>query len=127
MRLLIDSHVFVWLLFSPGPVGPDARAALEAAQRVVLSTVSLWELTLKSAKGKLPHSPTQLMQGVAALGVEELGIEHRHLVALGEVDLPHGDPFDALLVAQAHEDDLTVLTADRHLLGSPHSTLDVRR
>lgn len=127
MKLLLDSHVFVWLLFAPEPIGPAALTAMESADRVLLSTASLWELTLMSAKGKLPHSPADLVQGVAVLGVEELTIEHRHLRALSDVDLPHGDPFDALLVAQATTDELVLLTADRVLLDSAYATLDVRR
>jgi PIN domain nuclease of toxin-antitoxin system len=127
VRLLIDSHVFVWLLFAPSPVGPDARSAIDSAERVVLSTVSLWELTLKSARGKLPHPPAELTRGVAALGVEELPIEHRHLETLPEIVLPHGDPFDALLIAQSRADDLVLMTADRTLLGSSYPTIDVRR
>lgn len=127
MRLLIDSHVFAWLLFAPEPIGPAALAAIDSAERVMLSTASLWELTLKSAKGRLPHSPADLVEGVAVLGVEELAIEHRHLRALPDVDLPHGDPFDALLSAQATTDELVLLTADRVLLDSAYATLDVRR
>lgn len=127
MRLLLDSHVFVWLLYAPGPLGPGARSAIDSAERVVLSTVSLWELTLKNVKGRLPHPPAELIRGVAALGVQELPIEHRHLETLPEITLPQGDPFDALLVAQSRADDLVLLTADRALLGSSYPTMDVRR
>lgn len=127
MKLLIDSHVFVWLLFAPDPVGPGARSVLDSAERVAVSTASLWELTLKSAMGKLPYPPVDLTRGVGALGVAELPIEHRHLEALPEITLPHGDPFDALLVAQARADDVVVMTADRALLGSPYPTVDIRR
>ncbi|MFT3877461.1 MAG: type II toxin-antitoxin system VapC family toxin [Propioniciclava sp.] len=126
MKLLIDSHVYLWLLFAPESLGREALRALDDADEVLLSTVSLWELTLKSAKGKLPHDATELMAGVAALGVRELPIEHRHLLALPNVALPHRDPFDAMLVAQASVDQSCLLTADGYLLGSEYTTLDAR-
>lgn len=127
MRFLLDSHVLVWLLFAPEMVGAEAKRALESAEQASISTVSLWELTLKHAKGRLPHSPEQLTAGVATVGAEELAIGHRHLVSLPQVELPHGDPFDAMLIAQSHTDGLTLLTADRHLLSSRYATMDVRR
>jgi PIN domain nuclease of toxin-antitoxin system len=127
MKVLIDSHVFVWLLFAPNLVGPEARSAIDSAEREVLSTASLWELTLKSVRGRLPHPPADLTRGVAVLGVEELPFEHRHLETLPEITLPHGDPFDALLIAQSRADDLVLMTADRTLLGSSYPTIDVRR
>lgn len=127
MKFLIDSHVFVWLVFAPDQIGLGARAEITSAERVALSVVSLWELALKHAKGRFPHSAEEITQAVAALGAEELAIEHRHLLALGDIDLPQGDPFDTLLTAQAQADDLVLLTADRQLLGSPYPTFDVRR
>ncbi|MBK8462214.1 MAG: type II toxin-antitoxin system VapC family toxin [Nigerium sp.] len=126
MRLLIDSHVYLWLLFTPESVGRSSLRVLNDADQVLLSTVSLWELTLKSAKGKLPHDASELTAGVAALGVTELPIKHRHLRALPEVLLPHRDPFDAMLVAQATADELCLLTADGYLLGSRYTTFDAR-
>jgi len=127
VKALIDSHVFLWLLFEPQAIGQTALDVIETSEEVFLSTVSLWELTLKAAKGKLPHDATEFVAGVGALGVEELPIEDRHLVALPRIDLPHGDPFDAMLVAQAQTDDLALITADRRLLASQYRTLDVRR
>lgn len=60
------------------------------------------------------------------LGLDEVPISRRHLIALPDVALPHGDPFDALPVAQAEADGLALVTADRLLLDSPYATLDAR-
>ena len=126
MNLLLDSNAFLWLLFAPGSIGDGARLAIESATEVRVSVVTLWELTLKASKGKLPHHPDELVRGVEALGARELAIEHRHLLMLPGIELPHGDPFDALLIAQAHADDLVLLTADRVLLASDDTTMNVR-
>lgn len=127
MRLLLDSHVFLWLLYTPAKIGGETRQALETAHDVQLSTVSLWELALKHAKQRLPHTPAELVAGIAKLQVNELNIEHRHLIRLGSIELLQGDPFDRLLVAQSTADDLVLVTADSMLLASPYATLNVRR
>lgn len=127
MKLLVDSHVFLWMLVDPERIGPAARQAISEADLVTVSSVSLWELTLKYTKGRLPHPPDELTAGVAALHLDELAIGHRHLSTLPTLTLAHTDPFDTLLAAQAIADGLHVLTADRALLASPVPTLDVRR
>ncbi|MGB4777567.1 type II toxin-antitoxin system VapC family toxin [Microbacterium sp.] len=127
MRLLIDSHVFLWMLFAPERLGARAVDAIDRADAVSLSVASLWELALKHAKGELPHAPGELAEGVDELSLNELPIRRRHLSMLNEIELPHGDPFDGMLVAQARVDSLTLVTADRPLLASPYATLDARR
>ncbi len=62
-----------------------------------------------------------------ALNLDELSISRLHVRASADVVLPHGDPFDALLVAQAETDALSLLTADRLLLDSRYATVDARR
>lgn len=126
MRLLIDSHVLLWTLYLPVKIGPQARDALSAADSVAISMASLWELALKFTKGRLQHSPAALAMGVGTLGLDELGVGHRHLLKIAELQLPHSDPFDVMLIAQAEADGLTLVTADRALLASPYSTLNAR-
>lgn len=128
MRLLIDSHVLLWTLYLPVKIGPQARDALSAADSVAISMASLWELAIKFTKGRLQHSPAALAMGVGTLGLDELGVGHRHLPKITELQLqlPHSDPFDVMLIAQAEADGLTLVTADRALLASPYSTLNAR-
>lgn len=127
MRLLIDSHVLVWSQFVPDQIGKTASQTLEAADEVLVSLASLWELSIKYSKGRLVHSPGQLTMGIGESGFTELAVEHRHIVKLPFVALKHGDPFDTMLVAQAMSEDLTLVTADRALLASAYPTLDARR
>jgi PIN domain nuclease of toxin-antitoxin system len=127
MRLLVDTHVFLWLLYAPERLGPQTVDAVSHADSVALSIASLWELALKHGKGKLPHDPAELSEGADALNLDELALSRAHLRALQNVVLPHGDPFDALLVAQATAEGRTLMTADRLLLGSEYATVDARR
>lgn len=127
MKLLIDSHVLVWSQFVPDRVGTIATEALTAADDVLVSLASLWELAIKHGKGRLVHSPGQLAMGIGEAGFTELPVEHRHILKLPFVSLAHGDPFDTMLIAQGMSDDLTLVTADRALLASAYPTLDARR
>jgi PIN domain nuclease of toxin-antitoxin system len=127
MRLLLDSNAFLWLLYTPEVLGGSARTVIAAADTASVSTATLWEFAIKHAKGKLPHPPADLAAGCDALGLDELPVARRHLVALADVVLPHADPFDTLLVAQAMMDGLTLVTADAKLLASGYRTIDARR
>lgn len=127
MRLLIDSHVMLWCLYEPERLGRSAREAVDAAEDAAVSLASLWELAIKYAKGRLVYSPGQVTMGIGEAGVTELSVEHRHIIKLPFVTLAHRDPFDAMLVAQAISEDLTLVTADRALLASAYPTLDARR
>ena len=126
MRLLLDSHVFLWLLFHPLRVRPHVQQALEAADSVTVSIVSLWELTLKHTKGKLPHGPQELSEGAEALRINVHPVRTDHIVLLPELRLEHKDPFDQLLIAQCQVDQLVLVTADTALLTSDYATLDAR-
>jgi PIN domain nuclease of toxin-antitoxin system len=126
VRLLLDSHVFVWAVFSPEKLGARIRSVVEDSDMLYVSTVTLWELAIKYRIGKFVHPPLDLARELRDLGADELNISHEHLVALPGVELPHGDPFDAMLVAQARAEDLALVTADRALLSSGYETLDAR-
>lgn len=125
-QVLLDSHVYLWLLYQPESLGARARERIESASGVLVSTVSLWELTIKHRAGRLPYSPSELVDAVDRLGAVELGVHSRHVRSLVDLELPHRDPFDAMLIAQARADGLVLVTADRALLASGYDTLDAR-
>lgn len=123
MRLLVDSHVFVWLLYEPDKITDQWRTHIGTAEAVSVSIASLWELTLKHSKGKLRYGPAELTAGVDALNLELLPLKPEHLQVLPAVKLPHADPFDSLLVAQCQAEGCTLMTADSLLLQSAYVTV----
>jgi PIN domain nuclease of toxin-antitoxin system len=121
-RLLIDSHILVWLLYEPEKISPEAQNLLQAADAVYLSSVSLWELALKFNKGKLAYSPKELIAGAEELSLERLSLRDQHILSLVSVKLSHKDPFDALLVAQSEAEGCVFMTADNRILDSSYHT-----
>lgn len=118
MTALLDTHVLLWMLDDSKRLGEGARRWLDGQPRVHVSVASLWELSIKRDLGKL-HAPENLPELIEGSGVEWLPIEPRHVWGIGAiVGLPHRDPFDRLLLAQAHQERLTLLTADAILLAA---------
>ena len=110
-RLLLDSHVVVWMLADSPRLGPSARAAIVAAEQVCVSVVSPWELAIKRALGRL-DMPDDLVDLLDQRGATWLAIEPADGLAAAALPRLHGDPFDRMLVAQAIRASLTIMTAD---------------
>lgn len=117
MRLLLDTHVWLWLQHAPERLGADAlRDVEDPGNDVLLSAASSWEIAIKWALGKLPlpAPPDQYVPDrVLTSGVTPLPIQHRHALAVAQLPLHHRDPFDRLLVAQAREEAAVIVTGDR--------------
>ena len=116
MSYLLDTTVFVWLLKEPEKLNRRALDLLEdESQDVFLSSVTSWEVVIKSAIGKLtlPKRPDELITEILAnFSIRPLSITHAHSLAVGELAFHHRDPFDRMLVAQAISEKLVLLTAD---------------
>ena len=119
MRILLDTHVWLWMLVSPERIGEEARRQIAARENeLALSAASSWEMAIKYRLGKLPlPAPPRefILPRLVRDGVIPLPIEHRHAVEVARLPDHHRDPFDRLLVAQARLEKLTVFTADRQL------------
>lgn len=114
--LLLDSQALLWLLDDNPRLGPHARQAITSAQGVHVSAATVWELTIKSMLGKL-SIPAGLSAMLSAQGLELISITAEHAEAIREFpELARHDPFDRLLVAQASQTGLQLLTADKVLL-----------
>lgn len=116
MRLLLDTHIFLWFISGDIRLSPDWLDSIrEADNEVYVSVVSLWEVIIKHALGKLPlpQPPAQYLplqrarHQIASLSLDESSV--RHLASLPAV---HRDPFDRMLVCQAIELGLTIVTVD---------------
>lgn len=116
MRLLLDTHVWLWLQVSPERLGARAFEAVSStANELVLSAASAWEIAIKYRLGKLPlpEPPARYVpERVLRHGVTWLPIAPHHALAVADLPELHGDPFDRLLVAQAMAEGLTLVTAD---------------
>lgn len=121
MRLLLDTHIFIWCVDDDPKLSPVAWSMIEAADAVFVSSASLWEATIKHQLGKLAVAPERLAAAVPASGFIELPITFAHAVAVGSLSAHHRDPFDRMLLAQAISEPLHLLTADAQL--EPYSAL----
>ena len=114
--LLLDTHVFLWLVADPGRVPTPARTALEVpGVPLLLTLASVWELSLKTGLGKLrlPQPlPTFVRTRLERTDTTLLDITLAHVLAVADLPRHHGDPFDRLLVAQAREQGLTIVSGD---------------
>ena len=116
MRLLLDTHAFLWFFIGNPSLSEKARASIEEeSSDKVFSIASLWEIAIKVSVGKLSLSkpfheifPDQLAEN----GIDLLGITTAHVSAITNLPFHHRDPFDRLLVAQALEEDLRVVSRD---------------
>lgn len=123
MKLLLDTHIFIWWADQPEKLSQAALSALEdEANELLLSVVSVLEMQIKFQLGKLKLSLplNELLknqQETNDLHVSPL--ELKHVLALNALPLHHKDPFDRLLIAQSIEEDLTLVTADSQF--SAHS------
>ena len=110
MTLLLDAHAFLWWVFEDRRLGAKAHAAI-ADNQCLVSAVTVWEIAIMRATGKLA-APEDLVGALAREGFEELPVTAAHGEAAGALPPHHRDPFDRMLVAQAKAERLTVLTVD---------------
>ncbi len=115
MRLLLDTHILVWWADSNPRLRPDTLAQIVAADAIMVSVVSLWEVAVKISVGKLRFDLHRLIAGLPGRGVVLLPVETSHCERYAGLLLHHRDPFDRMLVAQALQEGLTFVTADRRL------------
>jgi PIN domain nuclease of toxin-antitoxin system len=115
MRLLLDTHIFVWLTANDKRLTAPARQILLNADQIFVSSASIWEIAIKSAINKIRVNPQDAIQEMQINGFDELTVSSVHAAAVAKLPLLHRDPFDRLLVAQAIEEHLQFVTADSEL------------
>ena len=126
MRILVDTHIFIWCDRRPDAVTPTLLAALRDPRNdVFVSVASVWEIAIKRATRKLEFA-TPIVHAVEAVGFELLTITAPHAEHAGALPRHHGDPFDRLLIAQAMLEGLVLATHDPRIrpYGLPTLGLD---
>ena len=122
MRLLLDTHVFLWYIAGDDRVGSKTRSLIENSDVVYLSVASVWEVTIKHQLGKLPlPEPPHPWLSIQREqhGIESLPIYESAMAQLSTLPLHHRDPFDRILICQAIQHDLQMVTVDSHFSPYP--------
>lgn len=116
MNLLLDTHALLWW-FADSPLLSDkAREAIENSDGLVyVSAVSVWEVSVKRALGKL-RAPDDLAARIESSSFSPMNITIAHAMAAGELPRHHQDPFDRMLIAQANLEQCTLVSRDRRIL-----------
>lgn len=122
MKLLLDTQLLLWTAGASANLSPDARALIESpGNDLFFSVVSVWEVAIKAGlrRPDFRADPQRLRTGLLDNGYREITISGEHAVAVSALPPLHKDPFDRLLVAQAREEGLTLVTTDRMLASYP--------
>ncbi|MFL6282422.1 MAG: type II toxin-antitoxin system VapC family toxin [Pyrinomonadaceae bacterium] len=116
MRLLLDTHAFLWFIMGSPNLSATARALIEdQASERFLSAASLWEMAIKLSTGKLTLSaPFDLLipRQLGLNSIELLSIEVAHAAVISTLPFHHRDPFDRLIVAQAIVENMPIVSVD---------------
>jgi len=119
MRVLLDTHVFLWWVADASELTRKARQTIaNPSSECLLSLASCWEMAIKLSIGKLRLKSSIerfIPEQMAANRIELLGIDFRHIVRVASLPPHHRDPFDRLLAAQAIDEKLPIVSADRVL------------
>lgn len=123
MTLLLDTHIWLWSQLKPERLSTRARSAVtDPANMLGLSSVSVWETLLLAERGRLILTPdpwTWIRMTLAARPMREFALTHQVALRSRSVRLSHDDPADRFIAATAMVHGLTLVTADRSLLGCP--------
>ena len=118
--LLLHTHLILWAAFEPARLSPKARRQLQSREPpLAFSHASLWEVAIKTSLGRPGFSVDSrlLHEALVAEGFIELPVAPAHIARVAGLPWIHRDPFDRMLVAQAMEEGVTLLTADATLKG----------
>lgn len=116
MRLLLDTHIFLWMVADDKRLSKPARRTMLEASSIFISSASIWEIAVKFRTGKLQVDPEDAIREMEINGLKELPVRNGHAAATVKLPLLHNDPFDRLLVAQAIAEPMRMLTADARLV-----------
>lgn len=113
MKLLLDSHAFLWWLAEDPKLSAGARQAVaDPSSTVLVSAATVWELSIKASLGKLELDGADLVEEIEENDFVELPMSARHALAAAILPRHHDDPFDRMLIAQAQIEGLTIVTRD---------------
>lgn len=116
MRLLLDTHAFLWFVTNDPRLSVGAKATIvDASNQILISPASYWEIAIKVSIGKYPLSvpfETFITHGIDDNDFAILAIEPKHAAALINLPFHHRDPFDRLMIAQAQVEQIPIVSRD---------------
>ena len=115
MRLLLDTHIYIWSISRDRRMPKDFGKQIAKADMVFVSTATIWELSIKSARGKLEPDGERAIDELEQQPFIVLPVQLKHAKAIRDMPDLHRDPFDRVLVAQALTENLRFLTVDSEL------------
>lgn len=113
MKLLLDTHIYLWWLLDSRELSARARELISNCDTAYVSTVSIWQAGIKWQAGKLPVPPEELADGIGQCGFTELPVSMQHALTASKLTFHHRDPFDRMLIAQAIAEPLHLVTTDK--------------
>lgn len=127
MKILLDTHIFLWFISGDTQLLIDVRDAIrDADNEVYLSAVSIWEAIVKYQLGKLPlpeHPATYLPKQRDLHQIASLALDESSVIQLAKLPPLHRDPFDRMLICQALQNSLIIATVDAAVRAYPVSIL----
>jgi PIN domain nuclease of toxin-antitoxin system len=122
MRLLLDTHIWIWLSDAPERIGPRTISLLLDPQcAALLSPISIWEFQMLARKGRFPtlkDSSSWIARALGAFPLADAPYTRDAALEASQFTLPHKDPVDHFIVATARALGLTLVTADRNIIAS---------
>jgi PIN domain nuclease of toxin-antitoxin system len=115
VKLLLDTHIVLWTVLGKPELTRATRKLMQDADSVFVSSISLWEVAIKAAQGKLPVDMQRLRADLQASTFLPLPVTWEHALTLRGLPLLHRDPFDRMLIAQAMSEPMHLVTHDAKL------------
>lgn len=116
MRFLLDTHIYLLCINDDKRLSTKARELILQASQVYVSSVSIWEISIKVKLGKLEADINDVINAIQPTGLLELPLTVKHVQELYALPIHHRDPFDRILISQAISEPLRLLTADEKLI-----------
>lgn len=126
MKILLDTHVFLWVMTRQNLSIAATSAFLDTQNQLYCSVASYWEICIKVSLGKLALAPNWIDlvdEVIAANGIQWLAIDKAHCQRLLVLPHLHGDPFDHLLIAQVLTEGMVIMSADAKIHQYPIATV----
>jgi PIN domain nuclease of toxin-antitoxin system len=127
MRILLDTHIFLWFISGDSQLSTDVRNGIrDPDNEVYLSAISVWEAIIKYQLGKLPlpeHPETYLPKQRDLHQIASLALDESSVMQLAKLPPLHRDPFDRMLICQALQNGLTIATVDSAVRAYPVSVM----